>query len=308
MQEQELRDAVRTGDIKKLRTLCEQGAIEAVEADWPDARSYFMVSAIKSTMDFTGGAPKLHATGHTEIVAHLLQLGANVNYVEETDPPGQDRGPLHWAATYGDRDIAALLIQHGADVNAKWEPTGDTPLGMAIHSYEDDDHPLDEATEKRLFDTMQLLVNKGADVNARNNTQEYPDNIGETVLFRTYNPKLIKYLVDKGADVNARNNMGWTPLHGLARYMSDTRAAEALIECGADVNAVDKSGKTPLDLALSNDRARNDQMKELLQSYQTPMPMPTFTSPPPNPAKSGGCMGVLALVVVTAAVCLALIH
>ena len=147
MQEQELRDAVSTGDIKKLRTLCEQGTMEAVEADWPDARSYFMVSAIKPAMDFTGGAPKLHATRHTEIVAFLLQLGANVNYVEETDPPGQDRGPLHWAATYGHRDIAALLIQHGADVNAKWEAIGSTPLAIAISSYTEDDPVPDEATK-----------------------------------------------------------------------------------------------------------------------------------------------------------------
>ena len=153
---------------------------------------------------------------------------------------------------------------------------------------------------------MRFLVDKGADVNARNNTKEYPDDIGETILFKAYKPELIKYLVDKGADVNARDDMGRTPLHDIASFASGTRTAVALIECGADVNAVDKYGKTPLDLALGNDQARSDQMKDLLQRYQTPKP--TFTSPPPPPAKSGGCMGVLAVVMATAAVCLALIH
>lgn len=141
----------------------------------------------------------------------------------------------------------------------------------------------------RIFDTIQLLVDKGADVNTKNDTQADPDN-GNTILHRIVgSPELIKYLVEKGADVNARTaGTGWTPLHQKAVFSSGTTTAQALIECGADVNAKDNSGKTPLDMA------RTDQMKALLQSYQATKP--TSVSPPPAPAKSGGCMGVLAVV------------
>jgi ankyrin repeat protein len=39
--------------------------------------------------------------------------------------------PLHYAAYYGEKEVAELLIAKGADVNAKDED-GETPLDWAI--------------------------------------------------------------------------------------------------------------------------------------------------------------------------------
>ncbi|MCC6005912.1 MAG: ankyrin repeat domain-containing protein, partial [Thermofilum sp.] len=50
------------------------------------------------------------------------------------------------------------------------------------------------------------------------------------------NWEVAELLIEKGAYVNARNNRGWTPLH-IAAYWNYPELAELLIEKGADVNA-----------------------------------------------------------------------
>ena len=47
---------------------------------------------------------------------------------------------------------------------------------------------------------------------------------------------IVKMLIDAGADVNARDTDEWTPLHFAARYASSD-VVKMLIEAGADVNA-----------------------------------------------------------------------
>ena len=39
--------------------------------------------------------------------------------------------PLHWAASYGHKDVAGVLIEAGADVNAK-DKENKTPLAFAV--------------------------------------------------------------------------------------------------------------------------------------------------------------------------------
>lgn len=52
-------------------------------------------------------------------------------------------------------------------------------------------------------------------------------------------------LIDKGADVSAKDNSGMTPLHYTAED-GDIYVAELLVASGADVNTKDNDGKTPL--------------------------------------------------------------
>ncbi|MBR1604047.1 MAG: ankyrin repeat domain-containing protein, partial [Synergistaceae bacterium] len=63
------------------------------------------------------------------------------------------------------------------------------------------------------------------------------------------NPEVIKLLIDAGADVNARNEDGKTALMAAARYNQNPEVIETLVDVGADVNARNEDGETARDYA-----------------------------------------------------------
>jgi ankyrin repeat protein len=62
------------------------------------------------------------------------------------------------------------------------------------------------------------------------------------------NKEIVELLIAKGADVNAKDKRGRTPLFGAAA-LGRKEIAGLLIAKVADVNAKDKVGDTPLDWA-----------------------------------------------------------
>jgi len=84
----------------------------------------------------SGGQAALHFAarlGHLQVAEVLLNHGADVNARE-----GESKlTPLHRAAIYGQSKLVALLLAHKADRNAKsWD--GKTPLNFAQESMDDD--------------------------------------------------------------------------------------------------------------------------------------------------------------------------
>ena len=160
--------------------------------------------------------------GKKEIAELLIDKGADVNAKYD------GWTPLHDAASYGHKEIAELLITNGADVNAK-DIIGFTPLQFA-----------------QTKEIAELLITNGADVNAK-------DKYGRTPLHdRAFNvsKEIAELLIANGADVNAKNDLGRTPLHNAA-WRVQMEIAELLIANGADVNAK-ADGETPLDLAIED--------------------------------------------------------
>jgi ankyrin repeat protein len=101
--------AAKSGDTERLRALL--------------ANDEYLINA----RDKDGSTP-LHCAvwkGHQQVVAFLLEAGADVNAHNENDHWGTT--PLHAAAHANQAAIAQLLIDHGADVNAK-DREGRTPM------------------------------------------------------------------------------------------------------------------------------------------------------------------------------------
>ena len=142
---------------------------------------------------------------------------------------------LYDAAVRGDVAKVRQLLEKGADVNVGKGTCGGTPL-----------HVVAAWVSWSSTEVAKLLIEKGADVNARNCLQETPlHRVASSYL------AMAKLLIEKGADVNARDSSQRTPLHNAAR-MDDTQTAALLIAKGADVNAKTNHGATALNRATSH--------------------------------------------------------
>ena len=101
------------------------------------------------------------------------------------------------------------------------------------------------AAEWQYQKAIKSLLEKGADINARNAN-------GETCLFsavKTNNPQIINILVNGGASINDRDNLGSTALHCAVRWDA-IESIKTLISLGVNINAQNSSGKSPLAEAV----------------------------------------------------------
>jgi len=93
-------------------------------------------------------------------------------------------------------------------------------------------------------ETVRLLLEAGADVNARNNFDAVPLH---RACYRGHE-SIVRLLLDHGADVNAKDKNGNTPLHE-AVWQANTDIIRLLIEKGADLQARNRQGHSPSDEA-----------------------------------------------------------
>lgn len=174
--------------------------------------------------------------GQTGIARILLDSGANVN---AKDHNGWT--PLFFSGKRPNKDLVELLIQHGAQVNIS-SNSGWTPV-----------HALAVSDNSEL---IRLLAKNGGKVNVG-------DNDGNTPIYEAIelgNLKTVKELIHLGARVNVSNAIGMTPLH-IAALNGCYDIAACLVKCGANTTAQTKkqlrlrngkivpAGKTPLAIA-----------------------------------------------------------
>jgi hypothetical protein len=142
--------------------------------------------------------------------------------------------PLHLAAYFGHEAVVKLLLEKGADFEAKNSIFSATPLCLAAENGH-------EAVVK-------LLLKKGADFEAQNST------FSETPLClaaENGHEAVVKLLLDKGADFEPKDQDGPIPL-SYAVSSGHTAIVKLLLDKGADPEVKDDDGRTPLSLAAED--------------------------------------------------------
>ena len=206
--------------------------------------------------------PSMDKLTAIDVAKQLLAKGADPNIQLKRRPPyrnvPQDRGgdtilsfgatPLLRAARAGDPAMTQLLLEHGALVDLP-SNQGVTPLlaaagleyGLRVTRGRN-------RTEEGVLKTLQLLVDAGADVNARELTEPKGGALASQLL--VIDQKLGDYSYDyRGRQVpSVRAIPHRTALHGAA-MKGFTPIVKFLVEHGADMYAKDANGRTALDLA-----------------------------------------------------------
>jgi ankyrin repeat protein len=129
---------------------------------------------------------------------------------------------LHRAIIDGNTEVAIKLINAGINVHAK-DKLNDTPLNWA-------------ADYCRL-EVVQLLIEKGADVNVRGHGGHTPLIDATLGNSKDYGQCLttMKTLILNSANPNIQAQGGWTALHLVSNIVSLPKL-KLLVEAGADVN------------------------------------------------------------------------
>jgi ankyrin repeat protein len=153
----------------------------------------------------------------------------------KTEPDHED---IHTAAKDGDTDEVAALLSMDNRLTRTHDDDGWTPLHLAAHYGH--------------ADTVSLLLHNNAPVDIRSTNQMANTPLHAALAGRRGD--VAKVLIDAGADVNARQHGGWAPLHSAAAN-GDRDSVELLIARGADRKAANDAGVTAAAIARERGHA-----------------------------------------------------
>jgi ankyrin repeat protein len=204
--------AISSGDTKLLKRLLRQKPYLA-KARIDDQRTLLHIAT-----DWPG-----HFPNNIETIAVLVASGADIN----AEFAGQhSETPLHWAASSDDVGVIDVLLDHGANIEARGSVIGGgTPMSdaVAFGQWQAARRLLERGSRTTLWQAAALGLMDRVDEYFRAVLPPTPDEI---------------------------NNAFWCACHGGQR-----EAAEYLLDQGADLNWVGHDKLSPLDAAHRNGAA-----------------------------------------------------
>lgn len=190
-------------------------------------------------------------------IASLLLAGCDLHI--DSVYLGMSESKFLGAVGRGDTKAVKDYLDMGYNVNLQDEP-GMTPLHHAVNGNWNGTN----------LETIQLLISRGANVNAIDDTHHTP-------LHMCNNKEIAELLIDSGANVNAKTKRtGETLLfkatHGASQgasksYQRYLGLTKMLISKGADVNIKLRSGSMINDEKPYRDKSGDTVLHHVVRSY-----------------------------------------
>ena len=205
----------------------------AAEADQLEAATFLLSKGAKTTSRTDGGWTALHsaaAKGSTNVVALLLKRRVPINAISQSGTP------LDLAIGYKKEAAAGMIRDKGG--REGWQ--------VSIHM----------AAAKGKAVAVQNFLRRGVKVDTvdslhRSTPLHWAAGAGKV--------NTMEMLIARGATVDARSESDATPLH-QAVLRDRPEAVKLLLKSNANVNLKNKSDYTPLDYATANNRTEITQL------------------------------------------------